>query len=164
MDDTVIIDERAARLEGEKRHAAHASSGTQRFYRDAAHEDTLGVTAELAFAKWAGLKADLEVKPHGDGGKDFEVNVGGRTITIDVKASRAPINLFLKERDVHHAADIFVLAKVEGDEVTFIGWEHLSMMLLSPKKDFGRGIVNHYRHHSMLRPMWQLMPILKPAK
>lgn len=160
MNDLFTIDSNLAEKLGRERQDGHSENGTLRFFKDSAHEDILGIKAELAFQEFSGLNADLKVRPEGDGLKDFVFIVSHRRLTVDVKGARAPIFLLLKEKDAEKAADILVLAKVEGDEVWFLGWEHKSMMLISPKREFGYGIVSHYRHHSELRPMWQLADII----
>ncbi len=121
----------------------------------------MGIKAEVAFGQLVGLDPDYTLKPKGDGGIDFTTTLGGRTVTIDVKGARTPIYLFLKEKDAHQAADIMVLARVTGDEVWFLGWEHKSIMLAMPVRDFGYGIRNYFRHYSELRPIWQLVKLLR---
>lgn len=162
MSDYVRIDPEQARIVGERRQMGHvsANNSSPRFYKDMFHEDVLGAKGEIAFATWSGLPADTVVRPYGDKGIDFRFTVGGRTLTVDVKAARTPFNLFVKEHEISRCADILVLARVEEDEVWFLGWEHKSMMLVAPRKDFGKDIVNYYRHYSELRPMWQLKKLL----
>jgi hypothetical protein len=153
-----------ARKEGEKRQNVHTHNSTPRFYKnDPALEDTLGVMAEIAFAKWSNLNPDLSEKIHGDGCKDFEFQIKNRVLTIDIKAARKPFNLLLKEQDAKRSADILVLCGIDENAVKFMGWEHKSIMLIMPKKDFGYGYINYYRHSSQLRPMGQLKNLLEMA-
>tara|TARA_Y100000593_G_scaffold81279_1_gene152009 strand:+ start:4021 stop:4518 length:498 start_codon:yes stop_codon:yes gene_type:complete len=158
--DPVTIDFTQARTEGEARQRVHEVNGTPRFFKDSAYEDTLGVAAELAFAQWSGLDANMDVLPGGDGGQDFAFSLGGRTLSVDVKAAKKPFHLLLKKHEAARVADILVLSGVDGDKVWFLGWEHASLMRVSPARDFGYGIVNHYRHYSELRPMWQLKDLI----
>jgi len=161
MVDSIKVSMSIAKWEGYVRQQAHSHNGTRRFFEDENTEDIIGVTAEIAFGKWSGLEPDLEVRPNGDGCKDFLIKVNGRKISIDIKAARKAFNLLLKQKDGLRSADILVLAKVDGDLVSFLGWEHKSMMLVSPVKDFGYGILNHYRSKDDLRPMRQLLDLIK---
>lgn len=158
------VDIGAARKQGALRQSAHQNNSTVRFFDDPNAENVLGMAAEIAFARFSGLCENVELCEHGDGLVDFSFEVGGKRLTIDVKAARTPTYLFLKSKDAARAADILVLARVDGDEVWFLGWEHKSMMLVSPQKDFGYGIVNHYRHYSQLRPMLQLKELIDQSR
>jgi hypothetical protein len=164
LPDNIMIDMVQAAAEGAKRQEGHKENTTERFFEDTAHENTIGVAAELAFAQWSGLPADLEVRPHGDGCKDFRFIAGPRVLSIDVKAAKLPVYLLLKTADAERAADILVLAGFDAGKISFLGWDHKTMMLVSPVREFGYGITSHFRHHSELRPMWQLQRLIKSGK
>ena len=160
---SIVVDPQDARRYAVGRRLAAGVNGTPRLTADPAYEDTMGVMGEVAFSRWSGLTADLVPRPSGDGGFDFSVMVATRTLTIDVKTSRKPINLLLKCNSVSKCADILVFAHVLDAEVRFLGWEHKSMMLISPVDDFGYGFAMrcHYRHNTELRPMWQLKKLIE---
>jgi hypothetical protein len=149
---------------GSERQGVHSKTGTPRFFDDPNTEDVLGAKAELAFENMTGLKVDRRLLESGDCNKDFEVTINGTKLYIDVKGARRPVYLFVKEKDIQICADILVLAKVENDEVWWLGWEHKSIMRLMPKKDFGYKITNYYRHYSLLRPIWQLTNLINSGK
>jgi hypothetical protein len=165
MQEFVHIDLEEAKKLGKARREVHKNHGSQRLYADPTTEDVVGISGEIAFAAFSGLQANLDILENGDGLVDFRFTYGGKELTIDVKGSRNPIHLLLKEKKAKKAADILVLASVDGDEVWFIGWEHKSLMLLSPVRDFGGyGIPAHYRHYAQLRPMWQLLDLIEQGR
>jgi hypothetical protein len=159
--DTHVSEQRAKQL-GALRQGAHPK-GTERFFADPETEDRLGAKCELAFADMFGFEVDAEARPDGDGGIDFTLTTHRRDIVIDVKGARIAHNLLIKEKDIDKCADIIVLGLVR-DDVMFLGWEHKSIMQLMPVRDFGYGIKNYYRHHSELRPMWQLESLIKQVR
>jgi len=134
------------------------------------HEDaelsyTIGIAGELCFARKYGLEVDTAVRPFGDGGKDFTVNMNGEDLTIDVKTYLKPCNLLIKEADMHQCADVLVLAKYtdlgEDCRIEFLGWETRDVMRVMPVREFSSlKIPNRYRHSSLLRPMWKLEKII----
>jgi formylmethanofuran dehydrogenase subunit E-like metal-binding protein len=77
-----------------------------------------------------------------------------------VKTARKPFNL-LREAGKSHA-EILVLASFDDStgKATLIGWEWDKEMLKCPTRDFGYGIVNHYKHYESLRSMESLKEIL----
>ena len=126
---------------------------------------TIGIAGELCFAQKYGLEVDTAVRPFGDGGKDFTVRLNGEDLTIDVKTYLKPCNLLVKQEDLHQCADVLVLAKYTdfGDDcaVDFLGWETRDVMRVMPRREFSSlGILNCYRHSSLLRPMWKLEKII----
>jgi len=114
--------------------------------------DYVGVAGEVAFAEEFGLEVDTTSRPSGDGGIDFMTPVG----TIDVKTYRKPYHLLREVRKPH--ADILVLAGFDdtSGEVHLIGWEYDSEMVQCPMKDFGYGIVSHYKAAGELRSISEL--------
>lgn len=149
-----------AKQQGVGRQEIHAKNTTERFYEDPTQENTTGALGEAAFSRVTGLPMNTEFKAEGDGGIDFVFHLRGRRITIDVKSALKPKYLLLKE-GTRKAADIFVLCGVSGRSSVFLGWEHKSIMLLMPVRDFGKGIRSHYRRPNALRPMWQLYELIK---
>lgn len=158
---TIHVPRDLAEHHGRARQGAHVHNTTERFFKDETQENRVGVTVELAFSQLTGLSPNLETLPHGDGNIDFAFQVRGRTLTVDVKGAANPKYLFLKAACARQAADILVLAHVDGQDVTFIGWEHKSLMLLMPRRDFGYGIVNFYRPRKQLRPVYQLTELIQ---
>lgn len=149
---------------GRLRQGAHAENTTRRFYDDPTAENTTGAGGELQFQAEFGLRADLEPRPYGDGGHDFLVTLRGKRLRIDVKTARVPAFLLVKERDMARCADILVLyQEIERGRYAFIGWDTRDVMELMPKRDFGYGIVSHYRPRAELRPRYQLRALLKDA-
>jgi len=102
----------------------------------------VGVAGEIAFANEFGLEVDTTARPEGDGGVDFTLSNG---LTVDVKTYRKPYHL-LREVNKPHA-DILVLARFDDSsgEARLIGWEWDSEMVKCPTRDFGYGIVSHYK-------------------
>jgi len=142
---------------GKARQGAHPK-GTPRLYEDPNTEDIMGVAGELAFAKRYGLEVDREIRPDGDGHVDFWVGIRGRMVSVDVKVSKKPYNLLIKEWEIDAMADIAVLGRyISNEEVEFIGWETKGIMRLMPKRKWPPlDNLNYYRHASQLRPMVQL--------
>jgi hypothetical protein len=135
-----------------KRHKAHLNQKSSRPLSE--DYELLGLLGEEAFARAFGLTSrSLDILPNGDGRWDF---AEAFMLTIDVKAAERPLNL-LREVDKPHA-DILVLAGVnlEKRTVRLIGWEYDAVMVRCPSKDFGHGIINHYKRAEDLRPMAQL--------
>lgn len=156
----IRIDRDDAERLGKARQQIHRNNSTERFFDDPNTEDICGVMGEMAFSVYSGLPVDTNLYEHGDGKKDFEFTLGGRKLSIDVKAARKPYNLLVKEKDAKDCADILILAGISGDDVSLIGWEHKSLMVLSPVKEFGYGIRNHYRGRKRLREMEQLKDLI----
>lgn len=156
-----IIDLELANKIGILRHSAHKYNHTKRFFNDPNTEDIIGVSAEIAFVMYSGLNTKfLTFDGRGDGHIDFSFSLNGFNITIDVKGFRKPYNLLIKSKEIKKGSDIFVLSGVNGNKVWFIGWEHKNIMMNSPEKDFGYGLMSHYRHSSLLQPMWKLKKLI----
>ena len=113
---------------------------------------------EFAFGKLCGIYPNVELTAKGDGGVDFTLPL---KFTVDVKTARNAINLIHEKGKPF--ADIYVLAKYydDKDDVRFLGWEMGAKLAKTEPRDFGKGILNHYIHHSKLRPMEQLLKRLK---
>jgi hypothetical protein len=141
---------------GIKRQNIHKGHSTPRFFNNPYIEDIIGVAGETQFGKEFNLPVDESIKAEGDKGYDFKY----KTLTIDVKTARKPIHLLLKEKDKDKCADILVLAKYNIDNsVTLIGWCTRNMILSTPTRDFGYGIINFYLHHSALFPIETLKTV-----
>ena len=102
--------------------------------------ERLGLVGEYQFAKEFGFNVDEELRPEGDGGKDFPSGLG----SIDVKTARKAFNLIVEEN--HVKSDIYVLAQYfdEADKAKLLGWAYKKEVLAAPTKDFGYGVINHY--------------------
>lgn len=121
--------------------------------------ELIGLVGEEAFALEFGMGTDHHrLTPHGDGRIDFHSPAG----TIDVKTAEKAYNLLMERGKPH--ADILVLAKFNrGDTTaTLLGWEYSSEMEKMPYKDFGYGIINHYKHNTQLRPIEELYSMIYP--
>ncbi len=119
----------------------------------------IGLMGELAFAKEFNSQVDITELIGGDGGKDFDLGY-----TIDVKTFIKPYNLIVEIGKVK--ADIYVLGKFyeELDRVNLLGWEWGIIIKRCPIKDFGYGIINHYRSITELKPMSSLKYLLLTIK
>ena len=117
----------------------------------------IGLKGEEKFAEEFGMKIDEELRPEGDGGKDFMHRLRG---IIDVKTARKAYNLIVEEGKV--VSDIYVLAQYTDitDEVDLLGWAYKKEVLDAPCKDFGYGIINHYIPKNELYPIQSLKQIL----
>lgn len=118
--------------------------------------ELVGLLGEWQFSQEFGLPIDLSLKKGGDNHVDFYTRIG----TIDVKTYRKPYHL-LREAGKDHA-DILVMASCDGitNEVKLMGWEYDILMLDCEKKDFGYGIINHYKPADQLQPIELLKRIL----
>ena len=146
----------AVAKERERIHANHATSRPL-----SPDYEVKGLMGEEAFAWRFGFGTEyLDLKPQGDGRIDFHTPAG----TVDVKTAEKPYYLFAEEGVKH--ADILVLASynpVPTRCVSLLGWEYSDLMLTLPKRDFGHGIVNHYKPRHKLRPMQDLHDLCRRA-
>lgn len=117
----------------------------------------IGLLGEWEFSKITKLPMDTSLRPSGDRGIDFKIGI----LTIDIKTARLAYNL-LRERNKPHA-NVLVLARyIEKDSnIVFLGWEFDHVMLQQPYKDFGYGIINHYKAVELLKPMDKLYSTIK---
>lgn len=142
----------AARMDLHKNHKT-----TRRLSRD---YEYIGLLGEWIFATEFNYEIDLSIKPGGDSAIDFITPLGA----IDIKTYRKALNL-LREIDKKHAHILVLGQYLESkDDVLLVGWEFDSIMISCPKKDFGYGIINHYKHKEKLRPMWVLKHLLNFCK
>ena len=116
----------------------------------------VGLLGEWYFSRLFKLPIDFSLRVGGDSNVDFKTHVG----TIDVKTARKPYNL-LREADKNHS-EIIVLAGYDekNDDIYFLGWEYDKEMLKCPKKDFGYGVINHYKAAEQLRSIKELRELL----
>lgn len=145
-----FLDEMVAKAASE-RQSLHKDHATSRPLSEG-YED-VGMAGEVAFGRFSGLMPDLERRPGGDGGTDFDLPV---VFTVDVKTARKAGHL------IHEVgkrfADIYVLAEYDDGDKTacLVGWAWGIALRAAPTKDFGYGIVNHYIPRENLRPMGDL--------
>ena len=156
----IEVDEAEINAIAKARTAAHVGQTSGEFYCDADIGQHCGVAGEMAFAIWTGLPMDRSISPAGDGGKDFNININGRWVSLDVKTARKPYNLPVKEKDIKRTADILVLAGHIPGLVTLYGWDTRGIVALMGLRDLGSGVLNFCRPREELRPMWQLMNLL----
>ena len=133
----------------EQRSNTHIGHASQRILSDV--YNLIGVCGEDAFAKEFNLEVDDSIKPSGDNGTDFVLNLG---FSIDVKTAKLPYNLLLEVGKP--VADIYVLADYNNGDTKLIGWEWGLRLSQAPTKDFGYGVINHYIPAGNLRPMEEL--------
>lgn len=137
--ETVIVPQpwvRTALMIAQQRQQLHANHESSRPLSDG--YEFIGLMGEIAFSLQYGLAVDLSDRAGGDGRVDFELR--GRT--FDVKTARKPYNLISEVgADV---ADVLVLAGIDGDKVTFHGWEKRATIKSAPTKTFGHDVLNHY--------------------
>lgn len=98
--------------------------------------DLDGLIAEFAFCKWKNIWPDLSIAPRA-GGADC---VFGKW-KVDVKATRRPNGRLLAVMSkTEQQAEVYVLAVVKDNEVTFPGWA-FAKELLNQKNviDLGHG-------------------------
>jgi len=133
----------------EQRSNTHIGHASQRILSD--DYNLIGVCGEDAFAKEFNLEVDDSIKPSGDNGTDFVLNLG---FSIDVKTAKLPYNLLLEVGKP--VADIYVLADYNNGDTKLIGWEWGLRLSQAPTKDFGYGVINHYIPAGNLRPMGEL--------
>jgi hypothetical protein len=72
----------------------------------------------------------------------------------------------VKSKDMKkgQVADILVLAFYEKENVTFLGWATKDEMRNSPERDFGYGIISHYKPRSDLGSLKTLEWIISTLK
>lgn len=123
--------------------------------------DYVGLIGEWVFSQEFSLPIDLTISYKGDRGADFVVN----GLRIDVKTYRKPANM-LRRVDTRLPAHILVLAEYfdKTGWAELIGWEFDEVMLECPTKDFGYGIINHFKPVNQLKPMSRLKHILSYTK
>ena len=111
----------------------------------------IGLLGEVAFSIAYALPLTWENLNGGGDECDFRIGC----ISIDIKTYRRPISILCKQHKRH--ADRIVLAKYVSDNaIKLIGWDYYEMIKQSQPKDFGRGIINHYREAEQLRDMKEL--------
>lgn len=155
----MTIPERARQI-AELRQKLHDKVGnnTARFFRDRTEENFIGLCGELAFAYRYGLTIDDRLLAVGDGGIDFEILGVG---SIDIKTARRPLYLLLKSDQASRAADVLVLARYRPTGIKFVGWEYGRELARCPSRDFGYGIVNHFKAAEELRGMVALEELFR---
>jgi hypothetical protein len=117
----------------------------------------IGLVGEHQFSLEFDLEMDLQARPNGDRGIDFS-KFG---YIVDVKTARKAYYLLREEgKDF---GDILVLAQYDDDTdlVKLLGWEYDAEMIKYPKKDFGYGIVNHYKPARDLKSIKSLHDFLE---
>jgi len=113
--------------------------------------ECIGLLGEVAFSLAYSLPLTWE--DLNGAGDTFDFRIGN--MTIDIKTYRKPISLLCKAHKQH--AERIVLAKyIDDSAIQLMGWDYYNIIKRSQPRDFGRGIVNHYREAHMLRDMKEL--------
>jgi hypothetical protein len=161
-DSFIVVSEKDSIRIGTARQSNHPDL-SDRLYVDPNTEHILGVKGEMAFSLVTGLPMDLNIYANGDKGIDFMTPFGNSVelVTLDVKGAVTPFHLLVKSHEIERCAEILVQSRVEGNKVWLIGWEHKCIMERMPTRDFGCGIISYYRHFTLLRPMSQLLELIK---
>ena len=133
----------------EQRSTTHVGHASQRVLSE--DYNIIGVSGEFAFADKFNLQVDDSIKPSGDKGIDFVLDL---SFTVDVKTARLPYNLLLEVGKP--IVDIYVLADYNNGDSILLGWEWGVKLSQAPSRDFGYGVINHYISASDLRPMEDL--------
>ena len=138
-----------------RRHNLHKNQSSSRPLSK--NYELIGLVGEWEFSKKFGVELDTKEYIDGDKGVDFVIN----GYKIDVKTGHNNAYNLLREKNKPHA-EIIVLAEcdLKSKSVYLIGWEYDSEMIKQPYKDFGYGIINHYKHRSELRSINELRELL----
>lgn len=111
-----------------------------------------GLMGEFAFAEYADLQVDVSTSRWGDGGSDFDVEIGGEPAAIDIKtANKEPKALMVKEYAVE--ADYYVLGHLDEPEVTFYGAAWKDSVLNGIPKESPHGHTNYTLGVDYLEPL-----------
>jgi len=145
--------------EANARHQIHEGQASSRPL--SLDYELLGIGGEIQGETDFSLKRDARLLVHGDGRIDFYLPDGR---SGDWKVARKAYNL-LMESDKPHA-DILVAGLWREDEfhwvwVEWLGWEYRDELLKVEPKDFGYGVINHYRAVENLRPMSEFVSLAK---
>lgn len=122
----------------------------------------MGLAGEQAFENEFGIKLDRTSRIDGDGGNDFSLPTIYGLFKVDVKAARKAYNLIV-EQGKCFPFTIYVLAKfcdITGIAV-LIGWEWGSVIMRTPVRDFGYGVMNHHIAKEKLRGIEELRMVIK---
>lgn len=128
--------------EGRRRDDIHPHSRNWNMKRERTNVE--GLKGELAFAKFYGLDPDLDLRTEGDGGYDFEIELGGDVRTVDVKTSTytdSPHLLVRAARETH--PDLYVLAAADLPEVELLGMMPADMVLSRDPVEWPYDHANH---------------------
>jgi hypothetical protein len=121
-----------------------------------------GLKGEIAFAEFYGLQPDLQIRPEGDGGVDFEVEWLGSDVTVDVKTTTYQENPGLLVREnAANRADRYVLAIVDGTEVRLVGFASCDTILDAPVTEHTGHMRNHMIRADDLRALPDA-PLISP--
>jgi hypothetical protein len=117
-----------------------------------------GLKGEIAFADFYGLQPDLQIRPEGDDGIDFEVEwciADCADVTVDLKTTRYDTGNLLVKRDRRSRSDRYVLAVVpkKSISVRLIGWVERDTVLDAPLTDHTGHFVNHEVRQNDLRAL-----------
>jgi hypothetical protein len=126
----------------------------------------IGICGEDAFADEFGLEVDDSIKPSGDKGIDFTINLmcdhdlHPEPFTVDVKTAKLPYNLLLEVGKP--VVDIYVLADYNETNSFLLGWTWGKILSKAPTRSFGYEVINHYIPAEELRPISELKERYEP--
>ena len=146
----------AIREEATRRSLMHKYHPTHRPLSDG--YNLVGLRGEEEFSRIFGGSVDLSSKPNGDKGIDYIIRTIHGNFSVDIKTARKPGNLIVEKGKVVPLT-IYVLAGYsdETDSATLLGWQWGKILLVSPTRDFGKGVINHYIPAPRLRNMLDLL-------
>lgn len=115
--------------------------------------ESVGISGEIAFAKFSGLMFNISDKPQGDNGIDFVIPL---FFTVDVKAARNPKELLHEVGKF--IADIYVLAEYseETGRSELLGWEFGRILKATTPELSAHGVTNYHIPQGELRKMPEL--------
>jgi hypothetical protein len=144
--------------EANARHEVHEGQASSRPL--STDYELLGLAGEVQGEADFGLTRDSRILAEGDGRIDFFFPDGK---SGDWKVARKAYNLLMEEKKPH--ADILIAGLwCENGEfcwVEWMGWEYRDELLKVRPKDFGYGVINHYRAVDNLRPMSEFPALAK---
>lgn len=138
--------------EGRKRDEMHPDSRNWKIPREMTN--VRGLKGEFAFAKYYDLEVDTDLRPDGDGGIDFVVEINGNEKTVDVKTVNYPNNPLLLVREAREDhPDMYVLTATDSPEVKLVGMLPTDHVLARDPVESQYGHLNHRFEEDELLPL-----------
>jgi hypothetical protein len=144
-----------------RREASHQGHPKNRPHLRPIGANLMGLRGEEAFAERYGLAVDLTPRLGGDGGHDLKVTVWQSysigVYPVDCKAALIPKDLIVEAARIQPDT-IYVLCKYSeaDDRCELLGWQWGRVLMRSPPKDYGYGVMNHWQPRSAIRTMGEL--------
>lgn len=141
-----------AREEGKKRDEMHPDSRNWKISREMTN--IRGLKGEFAFAEHYDLEVDTDLRPDGDGGIDFTIEIDGSRKTVDVKTVNYPNNPLLLVREAREEhPDLYVLTATDSEEVKLVGMLPTNHVLARDPVESQYGHLNHRFEEAELLPL-----------